>query len=496
MSSKYADFVVDARTGRVLHATNADAPRHPASLTKMMTLYILFEEMERGRFNMDSELRVSQHASAQSPTKLWLRPGDTIAVSDAIRGIVTQSANDVAVTIAENIAGSEGEFARRMTQTARRLGMKNTYFYNASGLPNAGQITTARDIVTLGRALQERFPQNYRVFSTRSFAYHGRVYGNHNHLLGSVDGIDGIKTGYTDASGFNIVTSVKRDGHFVVGAVFGGPSARARDAQMVRLLDTSIAEASTGTRVASVFTDAKMAARDDDEKPTAPIPVPALHDREPTATLVAATARPRAAQSEIATEGNATKALSMPKPHLAPQQAKPDDRIASIIMAKAIQRDQKQRRQTVASLDDFIPAAPTRPIARTEALARETERATTAETDHNERLMTASLEPVHGPASGEQSQKSEPKARSASRDGWLVQIAAVDNASAAKQILAKAQSAVGSRLRDGTPVAEPVVKGSSTLYRARFAGFSDQKSADNACKALKRKDFDCLVIRQ
>jgi D-alanyl-D-alanine carboxypeptidase len=487
-SGRYADFVVDAKTGRVLHATNADAPRHPASLTKMMTLYIMFEELERGRFTMDSQLKVSQHASIQSPTKLGLRPGQTISVSDAIHGLVTQSANDAAVTIAENIGGSEDAFARRMTQTARRIGMSNTRFYNASGLPNDEQVTTARDMVTLGRALQERFPEQYKVFQTRSFAYRGRVYGNHNHLLGSVEGVDGIKTGYTNASGFNLVTSVKRDGHFIVASIFGGSSAYSRDAKMVRLIEAALPDASTGSRSSSVFADAKAAGRDD-EKPTAPIPVPGLHDR--TQQTAALTLQQDAPPPKSRVEDTTSRAT--------PQQQRPDDRRATQIMAKAIQRDQRQHRQVVASLDDFIPqVANTKPTAKPDANDKP-EKPSRAEADHNDRLMTASLEPLHAnDKRNSEAQKPQemPKAKTSSRDGWLVQVAAVDTAKNAKEILTKAQGAIGSKIGEGSPVAEAFQKGSSTFYRARFAGYSDQKAANTACAALKRKDFDCLVIRQ
>ncbi len=515
-SGRYADFVVDAKTGRVLHAVNADAPRHPASLTKMMTLYILFEELERGRFSMDSQLTVSAHAAAQSPTKLDLRPGQTISVSDAIHGLVTQSANDAAVTVGENIAGSEDAFARRMTQTAHRIGMSNTYFYNASGLPNAQQYTTARDIVTLGRALQERFPENYKVFQTRSFAYRGRVYGNHNHLLGRIDGIDGIKTGYTEASGFNLVTSVHRDGHFIVAAVLGGPSGGARDAQMVRLIEASIPESSTGPRVASVFSEPRMAARDGDEKPTAPISVAEMHIGEshlapvPTSNAVK-TAEPILAKSA---EASTAPVVAAPKVEMvsvkpvrsrgtertaaAEQPTKYDDRAASLIMAKAIQQEQK-RKEVVASLDEFIPAAPqSRPALAAVADTRpKSEERSKVEGDRTEKLMTASVEPqIPSDKPHPDLAKSHATSMPAPiHDGWLVQIAAVDNANDAKAMLTKAKNAVGDKL-GGTPVTEPFAKGNATLYRARFAGFPDQKSANAACSSLKRKDFACLVIRQ
>ena len=227
-SPRYAAYVVDDKTGRVLFSKNADAPRHPASLTKMMTLYILFEELEKKRMTMSTPLKVSAHASVQAPSKLGLRPGQTIPVEDAIRALVTKSANDVAVTIAENIGGSEPAFAQRMTRTARRIGMTGSSFQNASGLPNPNQWTTAHDMVTLGRALAERYPNYYRFFSTRSFAWGNQVIGNHNKLLYRMEGIDGIKTGYTEASGFNLVSSLRRDNRHVVAAVMGGSSGRDR----------------------------------------------------------------------------------------------------------------------------------------------------------------------------------------------------------------------------------------------------------------------------
>jgi len=192
---RYSDIVVDGNSGAVLHASNPDALRHPASLTKIMTLYLLFEQLEAGKLKLDSTLDVSEHAATQSPTKLGLRDGQTIKVEDAIKGIVTRSANDAAVVVAENIAGDEEAFAKLMTRKAQALGMAHTVYRNASGLPDGDQVTTAREQALLGRAVQERFPRYYKYFSTRSFEFHGESIGNHNRLLGSVDGVDGIKTG-------------------------------------------------------------------------------------------------------------------------------------------------------------------------------------------------------------------------------------------------------------------------------------------------------------
>ena len=249
----YASIVVDAKTGKVLHQSNADARRYPASLTKMMTLYLLFEAMERNEMSMTTRLKVSERAAAQPPSKLGLKAGDTIAVKDAILAIVTRSANDVAAVIAENLAGTEVAFASRMTSTARSIGMRNTTFRNASGLPDSGQISTARDMATLGRAIQERFPEYYKFFSTRSFTWKGHKIGNHNRLLGRVAGVDGIKTGYTRASGFNLVTSVARDKRHVVAVVLGGKTGKSRDAHMASLIDKNFRKASRGAKTDAVL---------------------------------------------------------------------------------------------------------------------------------------------------------------------------------------------------------------------------------------------------
>jgi D-alanyl-D-alanine carboxypeptidase len=243
-AAPYADIVVDANSGTVLHATNPDASRHPASLTKIMTLYLLFEQLEAGKLKLDSALKVSAEAAGQSPTKLGLKPGSTLAAEEAIKGMVTRSANDAAVVVAESIAGSESDFAKLMTRKAQALGMKGTVYKNASGLPNDDQVTTARDQAILGRAIQERFPRYYKYFSIRSFTFRGQSISNHNHLLGKVDGVDGIKTGYIGASGFNLVTSVHRGGRYLVAVVMGGSSGASRDARMRDLISEKITLAS------------------------------------------------------------------------------------------------------------------------------------------------------------------------------------------------------------------------------------------------------------
>src|SRR5947207_735151 len=251
-SPAFASIIIDGNSGATLSANNPDASRHPASLTKIMTLYLLFERLDGGNMKLDSEMQVSARASEQAPTKLGLRPGQTIRVEDAIKGLVTRSANDAAVVIAETIAGSEGDFAKLMTRKARALGMTRTVYRNASGLPDDEQVTTARDQATLGRAIQDRFPRYYRFFSTSVFNYHGHSIQNHNHLLGSVEGVDGIKTGYTRASGFNLVTSMHRGNRHLVGVVLGGRSGGSRDAIMKNLLAENIEKASTKRTTAAI----------------------------------------------------------------------------------------------------------------------------------------------------------------------------------------------------------------------------------------------------
>ncbi len=251
-SPAFSSIIVDANSGSTLQATAADGLRHPASLTKIMTLYLLFERLDSGKIKLDSMMDVSEHASEQAPTKLGLRPGQTIRVEDAIKGLVTRSANDAAVVISEALGGSEDEFAKMMTRKARALGMSKTVYKNASGLPDDDQVTTARDQSTLGRAIQDRFPKYYRYFSTAAFTYRGKVIRNHNHLLGRVEGVDGIKTGYTRASGFNLVTSMKRGNRFLVGVVMGGRSGGSRDAIMRNLLAEHLDEASTRRTVAAI----------------------------------------------------------------------------------------------------------------------------------------------------------------------------------------------------------------------------------------------------
>jgi len=244
---RYAAFVMDARTNEVLLDDQADASRYPASLTKMMTLYMLFDALERGDISMDTRLTVSRHAASQPPSRLGMRCTrragcDSITVEQAIRAIVVQSANDVAVMVAERLGGSEARFCANMTARARQIGMTNTRFVNASGLPDPEQRSTAHDMAMLGQALWRDYPQYYHYFQTPSFSWRRGSGTNHNHLLGQIDGVDGIKTGYTRASGFNLATMAERNGHRVIVVVMGGETASARDAQVAYLLEGAYQE--------------------------------------------------------------------------------------------------------------------------------------------------------------------------------------------------------------------------------------------------------------
>lgn len=236
-TQKYSDIIIEVTTGRVLHATDADSLRHPASLTKMMTLYLTFKALQEQKLRLDQRLPVSSEASEQPPSKIGLRLGDTIRVEDAIYSLVTQSANDVAMVLGEALGGNGANFGSIMTRQARLLGMKSTVFRNPSGLPDPQQITTARDMARLGLALMAHFPKYYRYFSTGSFSYKGKVFANHNHLMERYDGMDGIKTGYIRTSGFNLVASALRGNTRLVGVVFGGRTTAARDNRMAELLD-------------------------------------------------------------------------------------------------------------------------------------------------------------------------------------------------------------------------------------------------------------------
>ena len=470
-SPPFASIVVDANTGSVLQATNADSPRHPASLTKIMTLYLLFERLEAGRLKLSSPLSVSTHASVQSPTKLGLKPGTSITVENAIKGIVTRSANDAAVVIAEALGGDEESFGHMMTRKAHALGMQRTVYVNASGLPDDRQITTARDQAVLGRAIQERFPRYYRYFSTEAFEYHGVTIRNHNHLLNQVEGVDGIKTGYTRASGFNLVTSMWRGRRHVVAVVLGGRSSGQRDAIMRGLLENKIELAST-KRTAPVLAEAPTAT---EARPVAalartiPVSSEPAHRTEPLALHRVADAGQRT-PSRIDPASTATIKLAHPKPG-SRDPIKP-------LLVKTI------RVKGAAHTADRMQKAAAPVLAPTAT------HPSTQEPPDTKLAMASETAPaglIH-PASSAR----EPAAHVHS--GWIIQVGAFDDENEARARLNTAQSRFKQLLRGADPFTERVVKGEKALYRARFAGL-DKEQAQAACRHLKRNDIACLTLK-
>jgi len=357
----YADIVVDDKSGLVLHEVNPDEPRHPASLTKIMTLYLLFEQLEAGKLKLDTPLPVSTRASLQNPTKLGLKPNQTIQVEDAIKGLVTKSANDAAVVVAEAIGGSEEEFAKLMTLKASALGMTGTTYVNASGLPAEAQITTARDQAVLGRAIQHRFPVYYQYFATPSFRYKGAEMRNHNHLLGQVKGVDGIKTGYTDASGYNLASSVRRDEKHIVAVVLGGTSNGARDARMRQLIEEHISRAST-QRTAPIVAEANGAHQDDAHQD-------GVQDRAQVVAVAPATPKaepPAGERSDAAVASAQADRVPVPRPRL--QAAKLGARASKQVASAQAPATRAQRTTAKAStlgvLQDISALRQTRHVER------------------------------------------------------------------------------------------------------------------------------------
>jgi D-alanyl-D-alanine carboxypeptidase len=242
---RLAIIAIDADTSEVLDSKYADEVRHPASITKVMTLYMLFDQIDSGKIKLTDRVQISLNASRQAPTKLGVPAGSSISVEEAINALVIQSANDVATAVAEKIGGSESKFATLMTARARELGLQKTVFVNASGLPDVRQVTTARDIATLSQAVMRDHAGMYKYFSATDMAFGPAHYRNHNRLLGKIEGVDGIKTGYTRMSGFNLTTSAVRDGHRVIAVILGGRTARSRDTKMSTVLEEAFADLST-----------------------------------------------------------------------------------------------------------------------------------------------------------------------------------------------------------------------------------------------------------
>jgi D-alanyl-D-alanine carboxypeptidase len=519
----FASIVVDVNSGKVLQGTNPDAPRFPASVTKVMTLYMLFEQMERGKFRPDTPLTVSAFAARQAPSKIGFDPGETIEVEDAIRALVTKSANDVAVVVAEAIGGDEESFAEMMTEKAHSIGMKNSTFRNASGLPNPAQVTTARDLATLGRAIHERFPKYWRYFQTRNFEYAGRNYRNHNKLLGRVDGVDGIKTGYTRASGFNLLTSARDGNRHLMAVVLGGRSGRIRDAQMASLVESHLPRAYAGLRTApriveaSAETPAQVATvvpTSTTSRPEAKTETRQLAKPDTKIATLKATPAPiaeiKAPEARIA-ELKPVAVASAPVTSAATRPADYEQqRVANIRRAIADARVETQPTKTVAST--IVAAAPqVRPPAASVSAPVAAYAAAPQQAGPQMRWNTGSkaiAKPDAAPGrrisavaqadpvtTSSTAKSADVEATKETAKGFVIQLGASDNETKAREILDKAKAKNRTILADASAFTEKVQKGDTTLFRARFGGFDDNKDANAACGALKKSGFNCFVQR-
>jgi D-alanyl-D-alanine carboxypeptidase len=444
LAANYAGIVVDAKTGKVLYSEDADSLRYPASLTKMMTLYLTFEALEAGKVSKDTPVPFSKNASAEPPSKLGVRAGQTITVEQAIQALVTRSANDAATALGEFLGGSEDKFARIMTSKARALGMTRTTYRNANGLPNDDQMTTARDQARLGMALRQHFPQYYGYFSTRSFRFGKQVIGNHNRLLGSVRGVDGIKTGYTRAAGFNLVTSAQADGRSIVGVVLGGKSGGARDAQMRALVAKYMPAASrsgSGNLVAETQDAPTLSAEDRSTVATARVTGGSFN-------LPSAGPVPGARYSEETTRSVEVAYTSQPKVSANP-----------VLAPRANTLEAQSQKLASLSANDNIDRQVTNSV--------------------REKVVEDAIE-----------------AEATTPSGWIIQIGATPDKGQAMTLLGNAKEKGGKALSAAKAFTVAVSSGSSQLYRARFGGFSSQDKAVNACTALKRKGFACWAAAQ
>ncbi|MDA9403866.1 serine hydrolase [Bradyrhizobium sp. CCBAU 45389] len=558
-SPKFASIIVDGNSGAVLQSNSPDGIRHPASLTKIMTLYLLFERLESGKMKLDTEMPVSQHAADQDPTKLNLRAGQTIRVEDAIKGLVTRSANDAAVVIAEAIAGDEDDFAQMMTRKARSLGMSRTVYRNANGLPNDEQVTTARDQATLGRAIQERFPRYYRYFATSTFNWRGQSIRNHNHLLGSVEGVDGIKTGYTRASGFNLVTSMRRGNRHLIGVVLGGRSGGSRDAIMRNLLAENIEKGATTHTVAAVTerngADASAEVADASDTPARPAPqvqaaAPAPEPAQSRlaarlSTLAAATAavppappKPEASKPEVRpTESKIEPApltngvISSQPLSIIPGSSEPMKpvrvktvqvkagavKVASAAPAPvapqvtstiASRSDVAETSGAVVARADLInkpepqsqPEAPKADVARTE-LPRQPAGFGTGNGILG--VLPASTATVPAPAAPKlasadpapQPIQMSATTKPAVHSGWIVQVGALESENEAQQRIDAARNSARGLLSKADPFTEPVVAKDNRKLYRARFAGLERDQAEAVCRALKRADISCITVR-
>ncbi|WP_439272375.1 D-alanyl-D-alanine carboxypeptidase [Pseudochrobactrum sp. HB0163] len=474
--SRHAAIVIDANTGKTLYADSADAKRYPASLTKMMTIYMVFEAMQAGRINKKTKIPFSKYAASRPPTKIGVRAGQSMTVEDAVLALITRSANDAAAALGEYLGGSEARFAQMMTAKARRLGMRSTTFRNASGLPNPNQQTTARDMAILGIALRQHFPQHYHYFSRSSFQFRGKTINGHNRLLGRVEGVDGIKTGYVNASGYNLVTSVNRDGRRIVAVVMGGNTSGARDAEMTRLIQAHLPKATPSRR----GNDALLIARND-----TPAPAPVASAPSPLPRAVPLPAERVDQPVMVANAGNAQDAISAV---IARQKPVPAEQPEMLALAAPTPRP-------AAPVSSQLVAIPTPKAAVPNVDPVTTASANTAAARMG---LVPSPTPAPAPVTRNEPVPQVAVANANNADNvsgaWAIQIGSLPSESQAQAMLNKAAQQAGSTLRATSPMTETFNKGNNTFYRARFVGFETKTAAWDACAVLKKKSFSCYAI--
>lgn len=470
---KYAGIVVDAKTGKVLYSEDPDGLRYPASLTKMMTLYLTFEALEAGRISLDTQVPVSAHAASEPPSKLGVRAGGSVSVDQAIRALVTRSANDIATALGEFIGGSEDRFASLMTGKARALGMTRTTYRNANGLPNTAQMTTARDQARLGMALRQHFPQYYGYFAIRSFNFGKQTIGNHNRLVGNVKGVDGIKTGYTRAAGSNLATSAQLDGRSIVAVVLGGRSSAARDATMRKLVAEYLPEASRGGNNNLIAQVAPAA-------PAAPAPSLPVRSASPVA----------ASQSDA----RQMAALDLPPSGPLPGARYAEQQAAAMApAASAYAAEPEQKKVITQAMNSAMAGASAVPTPAPEYMPAKTEVAVAHRTSRSavDEVTTASTKASASAAAAKPSSEAAIAA-----NGWVIQIGASPNQKQAQDLLQNAQDKGGKVLRSAKPFTVAFSNNGEQIYRARFGGFDDQKTAIDACNLLKKKGISCWASLQ
>lgn len=481
----YAGIVVDAKTGQVLYQDKANDLRYPASLTKVMTLYILFQELEAGRVQLNTRFNVSAHAAAAVPTKLYVQRGSTITVENAIKALVTLSANDVARVVAENISGTESRFGERMTQTARALGMSRTTYRNASGLPDSGQVTTAADQAILARAVFQHFPNYYHYFQTTSFTYAGKTYGNHNRLLGQ-NGVDGIKTGYINSSGYNLMTAARSNNRHIVAIGLGFNTGAARNARVAELVRTYMPRARQGDywREAMIARPALLGNGIAVATAGHAVPINGLPPVRPASLMPAMT--------QVASiEPTAPIAPAQPVPQDIPFQivsaadipARPGE--TALDQATYVATGVMPQSGTINPADDPIGAW----IAQTMKLGTSSDVATL---QPGQVLVPPA--PIARPEGLAVDLLTTQSAANQPVNGWIVQVGAAPNPEGANALITEATSNVA-QLADLRSYVETFERNGQTFYRARFAGFADRGQARATCDALAQHAISCLTVQ-